>query len=137
MLKWVGTILASLCCTVLVLPSGWCCWLVELECGHCKSAMGRQNAAKPEERPCCCHTAASSKPDDKAPGQPLKTQCPRCWRETLKPAHVVHEDGAGTFAYLISPICSQEYSPSSEGTERQVPVHGPPLLHVLLCIWRC
>lgn len=131
-MKRFSAILCTLCCVILVMPQGWCCWLIPLEC--CQVAKsGCEAQAKPQKSNCCCQTAPV--PDDTTPA-PLPVKCAKCIHDTTKPSPDVSSDIVLAFAYYL-PL-QADINESIFLSERlaRLPGDSPPL-HVQLCVWRC
>ena len=137
--------LALACCLLLVLPPGWCCWLL-LE-GSPRAAnvaeVARPATAKVAGS-CCCQTqeprpqAPVEGKKLPAPRTPLK-QCPCSERQTTPPSFnsVDHDDGA-VVVVAILPF-SDSAPPVLGGIAAVVPVAHPPdcPIHIRYCVWRC
>lgn len=133
MYRRVLTILCSLCCIILLMPQGWCCWLAPLPCCQVvekKSCCQHQAKA---EHSCCSHETTSSNPDQPAP---LPVKCVKCLHDTIKQSFS-HDFDLTVELLGLLPVDSQEVRPVSLFLS-PAHLHGDsPPLHVQLCVWRC
>lgn len=136
MQKRISAILCSLCCIVLTMPQGWCCWLVPLQCCGEVKANSCCSSEKTVETRCCCCQSSSCSEQEPQPGNSLPLKCAKCLHDTLKPSSPFAVELTLDFVTLLpvklfdalelAALCSKAYLSGD----------SPPL-HVLLCVWRC
>ena len=130
--KRLSSIFCTLSCALLLLPQGWCCWIVTLDCNKCR-------VLKKQKEVCssCCKTKST---ENQSSG-PLPAQrpdcCWKCWSDTLKPGQLTHDDGWHALAYTL-PVWEGAAQPCARHQAGfPADLAGPPLIHVRLCVWRC
>jgi len=127
------TILCSLCCIILLMPQGWCCWLAPLPCCYVNETTSCcQHQAKPEHS-CCSQQSTSPESDLPAP---LPVKCIKCLHDTLKPSFAPDFDLTVELVGLLPIDLKTDLSVSLLPSPAHLHGDSPPL-HVQLCVWRC
>ncbi len=138
-------VLVLACCLPLVLPPGWCCWLLpRIDSKNTSAAAGRTTPAKSSGL-CCCFTQDAEPPtpnDEKQPQEPRKPpfkHCPCSDRQTTPPSVSTVEHDDGGFVVLAVLPFSDSSPRVSSGVEKFAPLAHPPAcrIHIRNCVWRC
>lgn len=128
----------------LVLPPGWCCWL--LLSARPQVTYARSTKAPPAKSAglCCCQAPAPppERPCEDTRSKERRTppakHCPCTDRQTTPPSYppVEQDDGGFTFVAVL-PL--SDAPPPVFSVELLSPAGRPPTrpLHVLNCVWRC
>jgi hypothetical protein len=133
MRRIVANILCFICCIILVMPQGWCCFFSPLPC--CKAESACCEVAKPVKPNCCCCEKTPTDTEESAP-QPIKLKCPKCIHDVLKPTAKVVVDFDLFCIGLLEFDVASAVATISPNAIVSLFGDGPPL-HLQLCIWRC
>lgn len=134
MFQLAKALLCSLSCIILLMPQGWCCWLVSL---NCCSQTATSSCCVPVEKAdcCCCHPSSEDLPcKDTDTSIPLK--CYKCIHEVIRPAL------EKSFDLIEIPVTILPFNWQCSSHEIHLESHAKllgfhPPLHVQLCVWRC
>lgn len=136
MLQPIKALLCSLSCIILLMPQGWCCWLVSLNCCSAPEASPSSCCKPVEKTECCCCSATSESLPCRESDSSLPVNCIKCSYEAIRPALEKPFD-IYDYPTALLPFTWQ-FTFSEVQLEPRARVHGPsPPLHVQLCIWRC
>ena len=139
-------LLVLACCLPLVMPTGWCCFLLLKFQPKATTFSTTSRTTLPVNSAglcCCCHNPQpQSQNDEKKPQEPrtppLK-HCPCSDRQTTPPSFLSVEYDDSGFVVLAFPPFSDFPAATHGGIEKAVPVVRPPAcpIHVRNCVWRC
>src|SRR5262249_8749138 len=128
--------LATLCSLTLVLPAGWCCYVVPEYC--CSTADAKDPAPGQPEKKCCCPHEELAQPAQSQPTpkpSPASNCC--CERQPLAP---LEREAPSPGLSLALDMPAPEANPANGFQGCGVDdISSPvlPSLHVLHCVWRC
>lgn len=131
-------LLCLLCCMIILMPQGWCCWLVPMQCcGHDAIPSTCCHTRSQVAESCCngCAESPEAQNSQENTGSIPET-CSKCVYDTIRP---VTEKSMDWFdiPVTILPVESTAGLPCSLQTvSHEVHTISPPL-HVHLCVWRC
>ncbi len=133
------------CCVPLVLPPGWCCWLL-LKIDPKDTTFRTPTRTIPVKSAglCCCYTQDAEQPPTEekkpeAPRTPPVKPCPCSDRQTTPPSFSSFEPDDGGLSLVLFVPFSDFSPPIPSGVQKVVPVAHPPdcPIHVRHCVWLC
>lgn len=142
--------LVAVCSILLVLPPGWCCYVLPAGCCGTPTQQSAEEepASTPVKPACgCCHPKESSPTDSEETGttadanqptpapEPVPLNCDCLQRDSIKPTMSADID---LDLVIIGPV-ADEVAPALRAPLALSPrgVLLTPSLQVLLCVWRC
>lgn len=134
MYQHIKAMLCSLCCIIIMMPQGWCCWLVSLNC--CSHNAVSSCCVPVEKNDCCCCTTTSEELPCQDTDSSIPLKCYKCIHEVIRP---VFEQSFDKFDLPVALLPFNGHCSSHEiHLETHSDLHGSgPPLHVHLCVWRC
>lgn len=130
-------IFCLLCCMIILMPQGWCCWLVPLQCCSNDAVPSCCHTVSQATESCCDACAESQNAQDgEDHSGSIPETCSKCLHDTVRP---VFENSTDWFVVPVAilPVELSTGLPCSLlFVSHDVHTVSPPL-HVHLCVWRC